>query len=226
MTIQSLLVRVPLILWICVSLTGPCRSQTSNDGKKTRNETTANPEFALASKGSSASVPAPKASIHNDTFIISADDVLAVNVWKEPEISRTVTVRSDGKISLPLVGELQASAKTPKQVEDDIGHKLSDFITEPTVTVIVQEARSRRFNVLGQVGHPGSYPITEAVTVLEAIAVAGGFRDFAKQKSIYVLRNNTDGSQSKIPFNYKEVITGKHLEQNIKLQPHDTVVVP
>src|SRR5262249_28922237 len=145
---------------------------------------------------------------------------------KEADISRTITVRPDGKISLPLVGELQASAKTPKQLQDEISNRLSSFISEPAVTVIVQEARSHRFNILGRVEHPGSYPMGESATVLDAIAIAGGFRDFAKQKAIYVLRNRPDGSQVRLAFNYKEVIRGKHLEQNIKLEPHDTIVVP
>lgn len=163
---------------------------------------------------------------HDDSFVIGNDDVLAINVWKEPDISRSIPVRSDGKISLPLVGEVQAAGQTPLKLEKDIASKLQSYISQPEVTVIVQQINSQKFNVLGQVLKPGSYPITNSTTVLDAIALAGGFRDFAKQKSIYVLRQNPDGSQSRLPFNYKEVVKGQNTGQNIKLQPRDTIVVP
>lgn len=163
---------------------------------------------------------------HDRTFVIGDDDVLAINVWKEPEISRSLPVRSDGKISLPLVGEVQASGRTPLTLEQDIADRLKNYIAEPEVTVIVQQINSQRINVLGQVNHPGSYALTNSATILDAIALAGGFRDFAKQKAIYVLRQNPDGSQSRIPFNYKEVAHGQNTGQNIKLQSRDTIVVP
>jgi polysaccharide export outer membrane protein len=163
---------------------------------------------------------------HDDTFVIGNDDVLAINVWKEPDISRSIPVRSDGKISLPLVGEVQATGQTPLKLEQEIAARLKSYIGEPEVTVIVQQINSQKFNILGQVTRPGSYPIANAATVLDAIAVAGGFRDFAKQKSIYILRQNTDGSQARLRFNYKEVVKGDNPAQNIKLQPRDTVVVP
>ena len=166
------------------------------------------------------------AKAHDDTYTIGADDILAINVWKEAELTRSVPVRSDGKISLPLIGELQAAGTTPKQLEQDIANKLTSFVSEPEVTVIVQEIKSRKFNVLGMVARPGSFPITHTMTVLDAIAVAGGFRDFAKQKSIYVLRMKPDGTQARLPFNYKDVVKGKNPEQNIRLEPGDSVVIP
>ena len=170
--------------------------------------------------------PPANPQAHDDTYLIGADDVLSVNVWKEPDLTRAVPVRSDGKISLPLIGELQASGITPKQLEQDIAKKLTSYISEPEVTVIVQEIRSRKFNVLGMVVRPGSFPITHTMTVLDAIALSGGFRDFAKQKSIYVLRTKPDGTQARLPFNYKDVVKGKNPEQNVKLEPGDSVVVP
>lgn len=163
---------------------------------------------------------------HDSTFVIGNDDVLAINVWKEPEISRSIPVRSDGKISLPLVGEVQASGETPLKLEQEIASRLANYISEPEVTVMVQQINSQKFNVLGQVNKPGSYPVTSSVTVLDAIAMAGGFRDFAKQKSIYVLRQKADGSETRLPFNYKEVVKGAKPGENIKLQAGDTVVVP
>ena len=165
-------------------------------------------------------------STSSDEFVIGPGDVLAINVWKETDISKVIPVRSDGRISLPLIGELQSSGLTPKQLEAEITKRLKDYIADPSVTVVVQEIRSQKINVLGMVARPGSYPITSSLTVLDAIALAGGFRDFAKQKSIYVLHQNSDGTQARLPFNYKEVIKGVNPAQNVKLQPQDTVVVP
>jgi polysaccharide export outer membrane protein len=163
---------------------------------------------------------------HDDSFVIGANDVLAINVWKEPDVSRSVPVRSDGKISLPLAGEIQASGLTPLKLEQDIASKLQNYISEPEVTVIVQQINSQKFNVLGMINKPGSYSLTNSSTVLDAIAAAGGFRDFAKQKSVYVLRHNSNGTESRLPFNYKDVVKGKNPDQNIKLQPNDTIVIP
>jgi len=161
-----------------------------------------------------------------EEFVIGTGDVLAINVWKEAEISKVLPVRSDGRISLPLVGELVAGGKTPKQLEAEITTKLKDFVSNPAVTVVVEEIKSQKFNVLGMVNHPGSFPLTKPMTVIDAIAAAGGFRDFAKQKDIYVLRREASGKDTRLPFNYKDVIKGQHSEQNVELQSNDTVVVP
>jgi polysaccharide biosynthesis/export protein len=161
-----------------------------------------------------------------DEFVIGTGDVLAINVWKEPEISRVVPVRSDGRISLPLVGEVQASGKTARQLEDELHAKVKEFVSEPEVTVIVQEIKSQRFNILGMVSKPGSYTLTKPMRVIDAIALAGGFRDFAKQKDIYVLRRNADGSETRLAFNYKDVIKGRSSQQNVPLESNDTIVVP
>ena len=164
---------------------------------------------------------------HSDSsYVIGANDVLAINVWKEPDISRSVPVRSDGKISLPLVGELQAGGQTPQQLEQEITKRLQSYISEPEVTVIVSDSKSQKVNILGMVTRPGAYLLTSSTTVLDAIAMGGGFKDFAKQKSVYVLRQVPDGTQQRLLFNYKEVIKGKNPEQNIRLQAGDTVVVP
>jgi polysaccharide biosynthesis/export protein len=182
---------------------------------------------ASQAKGNPAAAAAnvPPAKPHDDSFVIGNDDVLAINVWKEPDISRSIPVRSDGKISLPLVGEVQAAGLTPLKLENDIAIKLKSYISEPEVTVMVQQVNSQKFNILGQVARPGSYVIANSPTVLDAIALAGGFRDFAKQKSIYILRQGSS-DESRIRFNYKDVSQGKNMEQNIKLQPGDTIIVP
>ena len=163
---------------------------------------------------------------HDDTFVIGNGDVLAISVWKEPELSKSVPVRSDGKISLPLMGEVQASGRTPLQLELEISNKLRNYITVPEVTVIVEQINSKKFNILGEVQKPGAYPLGLPLTVVDAIALAGGFRDFAKTKDIYILRKRTNGTQARIPFNYKEFIKGKNPAQNVNVEPSDTIIVP
>lgn len=164
--------------------------------------------------------------IHNNSYVIGDDDILEINVWKEPDLSKTIPVRSDGKISLPLVGEVQAAGRTPVQLEEEITTRLRNFITEPAVTVMVQKINSLKFNVMGEVIKPGSYPLTTNMTVVDAIATAGGFRDFAKKKSIYVLHPNPDGSVSRLKFDYAGFVKGHNPRQNVRLQAGDTVVVP
>jgi polysaccharide export outer membrane protein len=183
------------------------------------------PTTTVASSTAQSSAQ-PGKTPDDSSFVIGDDDGLAINVWKEPDLSRTIQVRSDGKISLPLIGEVQATGRTPLQLEQDISTKLQNYIAKPEVTVMVTQINSKKFNILGQVAKPGSYSLAVAPTVMDAIAAAGGLRDFAKQKTIYILRQKAGGSESRITFNYKDFIKGKNLNQNIKLEPHDTVVVP
>jgi polysaccharide export outer membrane protein len=203
-----------LVIGRLVAQTAP--SKPANDSKPVEASTAA--AAAVAPEGSTKP--------HDDTFVIGDDDVLAINVWKEPDVSRSIPVRSDGKISLPLAGEMQAAGLTPLALEREIASKLQSYISEPEVTVMVQQINSQKFNILGMVAKPGSFPLTNSATVLDAIALAGGFRDFAKKKSIYVLRRNADGSEARLPFNYNQVLKGQNPAQNIKLQPRDTIVVP
>lgn len=162
----------------------------------------------------------------DSSYVIGDEDVLAINVWNEPDLKQSVPVRPDGRISLPLIGDVQAAGRTPSQLQDDIAAKLHSYITHPDVTVVVQEIRSKKFNILGRVLKPGTYPLSSTTTVLDAIAAAGGFQDFAKQKDVYILRAIAGGGESRVPFNYKEVIKGKNLKQNITLEPNDTIIVP
>lgn len=162
----------------------------------------------------------------DDNYIIGNDDQLEINVWKEPDLTKSVPVRSDGKISMPLIGEVLVAGRTPLQVKEEIAAKLRRFLAAPDVTVMVLQMNSQKFNILGRVIKPGSYPLLATTTVLDAIAEAGGFQDFAKQKSIYILRRNNRGAETRIPFNYKDVIRGNHTEQNIRVEPNDTIVVP
>lgn len=178
------------------------------------------------SRGTDSGAAAVKKSSASDELLIGPDDVLVINVWKEPEVSQTVPVRPDGKISLPLIGTLVASGLTPTQLQASIAHELESYLEHPAVTVIVHEVKSQRFVVVGQVAKPGPYELQTPTTVLDAIAGAGGPLEYAKLKSIYVLRTGPNGNAIRLPFNYKDAIKGKNLAQNIRLQSHDTVVVP
>jgi polysaccharide export outer membrane protein len=177
-----------------------------------------------APQGQSADAAARK--VQNSDYVIGDGDVLAINVWKEPDLTKAIPVRFDGKISLPLIGEVQAGGRTPGQLEGDITEKLKSFINSPVVSVLVQEVNSKKFNILGEVAKPGSYSVAVAPTVMDAIAAAGGFRDFAKKSGVYVLRTGPDGHQTRLNFNYKEFVKGKNPEQNVKLEANDSIIVP
>jgi polysaccharide biosynthesis/export protein len=158
-------------------------------------------------------------------YVIGPQDVLDISVWKEPELSRTVPVRPDGKISLPLVRDIQASGLTPGQLAEQITTSLNKFLTNPQVTVIVGQINSQRIYLLGEVPRPGTFSLLPGMTVLQAIANAGGISPFAKSKKIYVLRKE-NGKEQKFLFNYKDAIQGNRPEQNLELKAGDTIVVP
>lgn len=169
-----------------------------------------------------AAVTAP---VVDADYKIGPQDVLRIDVWKEPDISRTIPVRPDGKISLPLLNDVQAAGFTAMQLAGSLRESLSKYLTSPQVTVTVTETNSRRVYITGEVIHAGALPLLPNMTVLQALSSAGGFTQFAKLKNIYVLRTE-EGKQVKHPFNYKEVVKGNLAEQNIPLQPGDVIVVP
>jgi polysaccharide export outer membrane protein len=157
-------------------------------------------------------------------YVIGADDTLHISVWKEPDLTETLPVRPDGKISMPLLNDITAAGLTPLQLRDTITERLKKYIADPRVTVVVTGMNSRRVFVTGEVTHTGPMTLLPHMTMLQALAQAG-FTQFANPKAIYLLRNE-NGKQQKLPFNYKEVVKGNHPEQNIELRPGDTIVVP
>jgi polysaccharide export outer membrane protein len=157
-------------------------------------------------------------------YVLGSDDQLHITVWKEADFTVTLPVRPDGKISLPLINDIQAAGLTPMQLRESITEKLKKYIADPRVTVVVTAMISRRIFVSGEVLHTGAMPLLPNMTMLQALAAAG-FTQFANLKGIYVLRIE-NGKQVKLPFNYRQVIKGNHPEQNIPLRPGDTVVVP
>jgi polysaccharide export outer membrane protein len=166
-----------------------------------------------------------KSATVDPNYVIGAQDVLDINVWKEPDVSRTVPVRPDGKISLPLLNDVQAAGLTPAQLAAQVTDSLKKYVTNPQVTVIVTVINSQRVYILGEVTRPGAFPLIPGMSVLQALSSAGGFTQFAKVKSIFV-RRFENGKEEKFPFNYREVIGGKKPEQDILLKAGDTIVVP
>ncbi len=165
-------------------------------------------------------VPTPQVS---ENFVIGVEDVLSINVWKEAELSLPqVVVRPDGKITLPVIGDVQAAGFTTKQLKDNLVEKLKDLVIAPTVTVIVVKIESQKISIVGNVGKQGAYPLVAPITVLELIARAGGLTEYAKSKDIKILRKR-DGKT--LSFNYNDVIKGKNLQQNIVLENGDIVMV-
>lgn len=159
-------------------------------------------------------------------YVIGPGDVLSINVMNEPDVTGKVPVRPDGMITVPLIGEIQASGLTPDKLQNTITTKLTDYVKQPAVTVVVEEMNSRQFNVMGKVQHPGSFALNKPTRVLDALALAGGFNEFAKTSKVYVLRTSASGATTKLPFNYKKVSAGGDDQDNIQLQAGDTIIVP
>ena len=206
-------------------------SPTSSAGnsattKEARNTTETQSEAPTKDIHAVAETQNPGATPDSSNYVIGSDDVLNVHVWHQTEISGPVTVRPDGKISLPLIGEMPAGGLTPPQLQSAISDKLRAFVNEPEVTVIVQQSNSKKFNVLGRVERPGSYSLATRMRVLDGIAAAGGFSDFAKVSKIYVLRPTSSNGVQRLPFNYKRITQNHDTSENVDLQAGDTVVVP
>jgi polysaccharide export outer membrane protein len=182
---------------------------------------------AVASAQSAASVQdkdaaAPAAPAD---YVIGPNDVLNIVFWKDKEMSTEAVVRPDGKISVPLLNDVQAAGLTPAVLRDQLTEAARRYLEEPAVTVVVREINSRRVFVTGEVAKPGPYPLTAPTTVLQMLAMAGGLREFADMKNILVMRT-VNGQPTSFPFNYRDVSRRKNLQQNIELKPGDTIIVP
>lgn len=181
--------------------------------------------MSAKNNASEGDVAKPAAATTDPAYVIGPEDVLDINVWKEPEMTRIVPVRPDGKISLPLINDVQAAGSTPQQLANTVTEKLKKFLTDPQVTVIVTQINSQRVFVVGEVLRAGAFPLIPGMTVLQALSSAGGFTTFADVKKIHIMRL-VNGKHVELPFNYREVLKGDNPDQNIKLEPGDTVVVP
>jgi polysaccharide biosynthesis/export protein len=177
--------------------------------------------------GNSAGDKAANASASSQAgpeYVIGPEDVLLVSVWKEADLTATLPVRPDGKISLPLLSDVQAAGLTPIQLAGSVTDKLKKYIADPRVTVVVTQINSKRIYLVGEVAHTGAIPMLPNMTVLQALSSAG-LTQFANTKRIYILRVE-NGRQQKMPVNYRKLVKGEEMEQNYVLQPGDTIVVP
>jgi len=190
------------------------------------------PAFAQTTPGTTAGAaarpPAPAVDVPGE-YVIGPQDVIGINFWRDADMTGDVTVRPDGRITLPLIGDVQAAGKTPAELKSEItaaASKLFKAGQEPEVTVVIRQINSRKVFITGQVTNPGSHVLTGPLTVMQLISLAGGLTEFAKKKEITVMRTDANGKQVVLPFNYSDVARGKNLAQNVVLKPGDTVVVP
>ncbi|MGA2736418.1 MAG: polysaccharide biosynthesis/export family protein [Bryobacteraceae bacterium] len=213
--------RALLILGLCGMLAG---QQPAPDPQAPAVQTgldKADPAKGATEPGGGAKPAVPAAPVDPKAYLIGAEDVISIRVWHEPENSGQFVVRPDGKVSVPLVGEIQAAGLTPERLSLNIAESLQKIMVHPEVTVGVERVNSKKYYIQGEVNKPGSYPLVIDTTVLEALVNAGGFRDFANTKKIVILR----GSE-RLKFNYHEVTHGKKMEQNILVKPGDQIIVP
>jgi len=184
--------------------------------------------FAYAQQGQAPSTGVKVSgavTADSDKYVIGPEDVLSIHVWKEDSLTRQVPVRRDGKISLPLIDEVQAAGLTPLQLKEKLTLRLKEFIDNPSVSVIVTEANSQKVYVSGEVKTPGVYPLRGETTLLQVIPMAGGFTEWADQKKVLIIRKESE-KDKRIVVNYKKIVSGEDMSANIVLKPGDTIIVP
>jgi polysaccharide export outer membrane protein len=208
------------ILALVILMPGLAPAQQSSD--KTKPQKT---DQVLSARSGTVPKSVPSSVTPDANYVIGPEDLLDISVWKEPDLTRSVPVRPDGKISLPLLNDVQAAGETPTQLAAHVTESLKRYVTDPQVTVIVTAINSQHIYLLGEVTRAGAYPLLPGMTVLQALSSAGGLTQYARLQKIYVLREG-QGGQTKFPFNYKEFLKGKNPEQNVALKVGDTIVVP
>jgi len=214
---KAALAALILIGSIALAQDAPAQPAASSASARTASDKTSSDKTDKTTTAASASQAGPE-------YVIGPEDALHIAVWRENDLTASLPVRPDGKISLPLLDDVQAAGLTPKQLADSITEKLKKYVADPRVTVVVTAINSKRIFINGEVLHPGPMPMLPSMTVLQALSSAG-LNQFAKIKGIYVLRMQ-NGKQQKLPVNYKKLLKGEQIEQNYLLQPGDTIVVP
>lgn len=179
----------------------------------------------MPATAAAASAPRATDPVVPPGYVIGTDDVLSIVYWKDKDMSADAQVRPDGRIALPLINEVQAAGLTPEQLHKKLTEESKKYMEDANITVVVRQINSRKAFITGEVNRPGPYPLTSPTSVMQLIALAGGLREYANTKKIVIMRT-VNGKPISLPFNYKDVIAGKNLQQNIELKPGDTVVVP
>ncbi|HEX6164937.1 MAG TPA: polysaccharide biosynthesis/export family protein [Vicinamibacterales bacterium] len=180
---------------------------------------------SIPTTAAAAAAPRPTDPVVPPGYVIGTDDVLSIVYWKDKDMSADAKVRPDGRIALPLINEVVAAGLTPEQLHAKLTEESKKYMEDANITVVVREINSRKVFITGEVHKPGPYPLTAPTTVMQLIAMAGGLREYADAKKIMIMRSE-NGRQISLAFNYKDVASGKKLQQNIELKPGDTVVVP
>jgi polysaccharide export outer membrane protein len=201
---------------IAIAIAAPAFAQTAKPSTSAQSA----PPVAAAAAAPRATDP-----VIPPGYVIGPDDLLSIVFWKDKEMSADAQVRPDGRIALPLINEVQAAGLTPDQLREQITEESKKFMEDASVTVVVRQINSRKVFITGEINKPGTYPLTTPTTVIQLIAMAGGLREYADAKKIIIMRTE-NGKPRRMPFNYKSIIEGKNLQQNIELKPGDTVVVP
>lgn len=210
--------RLPFCLLLFVSL---CPAgQQSQTPAQTPAQTSSAPSSPVP-PDLQAAIDQPAAPVDPHTYKIGAEDIIRIHVWKEPDLTLSAVVRPDGRISLPLIGEIESVGMTPMQLQAKLIEAYDKFLNRPQILVSVVAVRSKKYYMSGNIGRTGPTALVTPTTMLQAISAAGGFREFAKKNKIIIMRGN-----ERIKFNYKDVISGKHPEQNIFLQDGDHIYVP
>jgi|SRR5437879_1693150 len=210
--------------WTSLAILLTCLLPASLPAQQSADKKQDNSKVLVARTGNFAK-DIPVAVTANANYVIGPEDLLDISVWKEPDLTRTVPVRPDGKISLPLLNDVQAAGQTPTQLATHVTESLKRYVTDPQVTVIVTAINSQRIYLLGEVTRAGAYPLLPGMTVLQALSSAGGLTQYAHSQKIYVLREG-NGGPTKASFNYKDFLKGRNPEQNVVLKVGDTIVVP
>jgi polysaccharide biosynthesis/export protein len=183
------------------------------------------PSATAPPAAAAAAAPRPTDPVVPPGYVIGPDDLLSIVYWKDKDMSADAQVRPDGRIALPLINEVTAAGLTPEQLREKLVQESRKFMEDASITVVVRQINSRKAFITGEVNKPGPYPLTSPTTVMQLIAMAGGLRDYANSKKIVIMRTE-NGRSISLPFNYREVTSGKKLDQNVELKPGDTVVVP
>ncbi len=202
-------IRSAVVFFFGMSLAMPAAGQPSSASQQPANGSGAAPVAATVPAG----------------YVIGAEDILSIVFWRDKEMSADVVVRPDGKISLPLLNDVDAAGYTPDQLRTQLVKAASKYLEDPNATVVVKEIHSRKVFITGQVTKAGSYSLVSEMNVLQLLAHVGGLLEYADAKNIVIMRNE-NGQERRFTFNYKDVVKGKNLQQNIMLKPGDTVIVP
>jgi polysaccharide biosynthesis/export protein len=216
---NSYIVQVAVVAFLAWPWSAQAQGQNGRDSERAGQTQTAS---VRTGEERSNVVAAAKAG---PEYVIGPEDVLDVNVWKEQDLSRSLQVRPDGKISMPLLNDVQAAGLTSAQLAQTITERLKKYLTAPQVTVILTQINSQRVYVIGEVNRPGAYPVLPGMSILQAISSAGGLTQFANSKKIFLMRNENH-IQAKYPFSYKDVLDGRKAEENLPVKAGDTIVVP